>query len=102
MDELTGDLVAYVTRHMSCETCDESYPADHVQVVLCDDGQISLLASCPDCHEQRLITAFERPPYFNLHPSELVIPAPITTDTVDVWARFLADFTGDLADLLAQ
>lgn len=99
--QIGGDLIAYVLRHMACETCHKAYAPGSVQVVLHKDGQWGLSATCPVCHAVRTIQAFDRPPYTCLRPDEAVIPARITEDTVTEWVSFLAAFTGDMYDLLA-
>ncbi len=95
-------MIAYVVRHLTCDACGEPYAEDDVSVALHDDHQLVLEASCRACHAHRIVTAYERPPYVHLRRSEPIVPAMVTQDDVDEWSAFLAGFTGDVYDLLAQ
>lgn len=99
---IQDSLIAFVARHMTCEDCDETYSPGDVQVVLHEGDQWTLTATCPACHAERTVTAYDRAPYQELRPREPVIPGPITQDGVDEWAAYLATFGGDMYDLLAQ
>ncbi len=97
----TRDLIAFVVRHVSCSVCNHAYAADDVAIVRHSAESWVLAATCPSCHTERLITAFDRPPYALLPHMGMGILPPITQAEVDEWARFLAHFRGDLKALLA-
>jgi hypothetical protein len=104
ISEQAGDkeVIAYVVRHMTCETCRTPYQPDNVQVVLRESGQWALVATCPSCRAERVVRAYDRPPYAHLLKDVLpVVPSKITEDDVDQWAAFLETFTGDMYDLIA-
>jgi len=100
--EGSRDVIAFVVRHMACDACGEAYAEDNVCVVLHTDEQLVLEACCEACHAQQVITAYDRPPYEQLHREEPVVPVIVTQDDVEGWSAFLAGFTGDVYDLLAQ
>jgi hypothetical protein len=104
ISEQAGDkeVIAYVVRHMTCEVCCTPYQAENVQVALREGGQRALVATCPSCHAERVVRAYDHPPYVHLLKDiSLVVPSKITQDDVDQWAAFLANFTGDMIDLIA-
>jgi hypothetical protein len=95
------DVIAYVTRYVTCDACGGSYEAEHVRVMLHHDGQWVLLAACPVCQSEQRVTGYDQPPYLHFRVPD-VVPAEITRETVSGWAAFLAAFEGDIYDLLAQ
>ncbi|HML22909.1 MAG TPA: hypothetical protein PKD09_14755 [Aggregatilinea sp.] len=100
-DQGTGDLIAFIVRRMACDHCGESYH-DHDVKVTQDDGiQRTLTATCPVCGQAQQITAYDQPPYYQLHPAVRVNVTPITEAEVAAWRRFLTSFHGDMWDLLA-
>lgn len=96
----TRDLIAFVTRTMTCNACHHAYNADDVAVTRHNAGFWILSATCPACHHQRAITAFDHPPYMQLPDMGAVSLPPLSVADVDDWARFLTQFSGDLTDLL--
>jgi len=99
---IQDDLIAFVARHLKCEGCGEAYSPGDVQVVLHEGNQWTLMATCPACHAERAVTAYDRAPYQELRFQEPVTPGRITQAGVDEWTAFLEAFEGDLYDLLAQ
>jgi len=97
-----GDLIAYVLRVMACDGCGCEYSAEDVQVVYHRDAQWELTATCPRCRATRVVTAYDRPPYHQLRNGADVVPSRVTRDEVTAWTAYLAEFTGDVFDLLAQ
>lgn len=95
-------MIAYVTRHVRCSVCGEAYGPDDVRVVLYDDSQWDLVATCPACHAQRLVSAYDQPPYVYWRSRPAAPPGPITEADMEAWAAFLAGFWGDMFDLLAE
>ena len=95
-------MIAYVVRHVACDACGVAYAEDNVSVVLHNDQQLVLEACCVACQAQQIITAYDRPPYEQLRHAEPVVPAIVTQDDVEGWSAYLAGFTGDVYDLLAQ
>ena len=91
-----SELIAYVIRYMTCVDCGESYGVDDVQVVLHADFQWDLVATCPVCAADRVVTAYDHPPYERLRARMV----PLTHNDVQEWREFLAVFAGDLYDLL--
>lgn len=100
--EGSRDVIAFVVRHVACTACGEAYAEDNVSVVLHNDQQLVLEARCEACQAQQVVTAYDRPPYKQLHRAEPVVPAVVTQDDVDGWSTFLDDFAGDVYDLLAH
>lgn len=99
-DRGNSDIIAFVVRCMTCHHCGESYQADDVKVALDDGVQRILTAICPVCGTEQQITAYDRPPYYQLHPAARVDPSPITEAEVAAWEQFLVSFHGDVWDLL--
>ena len=95
-----SDLVGFVVRCMTCHHCGESYRPDDVTVALDDGVQRLLTAICPVCGTAQQITAYDQPPYYQLHPAVRVNVTPITEADVIAWRRYLASFQGDVRDLL--
>jgi hypothetical protein len=95
------EIVAYVTRHMVCHECGGAYGLDEVRPVFHDAGEWALVAACAGCGTKRTITAYDSPPYIHLNKTR-VVPAEITDAVVSDWSLFLASFSGDIYDLLAQ
>ncbi len=103
--KITGpgdDLIAYVLRAMACDGCGGEYSAEDVKVAIHRDAQWELTATCPACRAARVVTAYDRPPYFQLRSGPDVVPSEVTRDEVAAWMSYLAEFTGDMFDLLAQ
>lgn len=96
----TRDLVAFVTRYMTCSACHHAYSADDVIVLGHNAGFWILSATCSVCHHERPITAFDSPPYRQMPQMGTVSVPPLSVEDVEDWARFLEQFTGDLNDLL--
>jgi hypothetical protein len=97
-----SEVIAFVTRYMVCAACSQTYGPDDIRVALHKDGQWSLIACCPACQVERLVTAYDRPPYADLKRVGSVQPSKITQEAVDEWTTFLESFTGDAFDLLAS
>lgn len=91
-----GELIAYVIRHLTCGDCGESYGVDDVQVMLHADFQWDLVATCPVCAADRVVTAYDFPPYERLRARMV----PLTRDDVREWRVFLAAHAGDMHDLI--
>jgi len=91
-----SELIAYVIRHLACEDCGQSYSLDDVRVVLHADFQWDLVATCPVCAAERVVTAYDHPPYEQLRGRAV----PLTREDVREWRAFLAVFRGDLRELL--
>jgi hypothetical protein len=94
------DLKAYVQRVMVCDCCGAPYTTDDVQVVLHRDSQWELTATCSACSAERAVTAYDEPPYSQLRSGPPVVPSEVTQDEVAAWASYLAEFDGDIFDLL--
>jgi hypothetical protein len=92
------ELIAYIARHMLCDSCGSSYGLDDVQVLSHHEFQWSLGATCPVCALRRRVTAYDQPPYERLVQRQSY--APVDHSDVAEWAAYLADFDGDMADLL--
>jgi hypothetical protein len=97
-----SEVISYITRYMVCGHCGQPYSAEDVRVELYKDGQWTLIATCPACHAEQPITAYDSPPYGQLRPAGVAAPAQVTQETVNEWADFLSGFTGDIYDLLAN
>lgn len=98
-DPRSGDVIAFVVRHMACQACGASYTADKICVALDDGVQQILIATCPSCGTAQQITAYDEPPYHLLYPADPVIVSGITPEEVSAWRAFLDVFEGDIEDL---
>ena len=96
-----SDLIAYIGRHMVCDRCMTPYAADDVVAARREDVALLLVATCPACQVERLVTAYQAMPWNDLWRGEPVIPGKITEATVNEWSAFLSAFGGDCYDLLA-
>jgi hypothetical protein len=90
-------LIQHLVNTMPCSECGCAYEAHHVHVVAEEDDGWTLVAFCAECGVECLVHAFV---------DELDDDADDTTAPPDVaevaaWAHFLAEFNGDLRDLLA-
>lgn len=92
------DVIAFIVRRLECLKCGTPYNPDDVHVVAHHGIEWELAATCPACQAERLIVAYDSPPYVKLPLSA----SPITPDEVAQWAAFLASFTGTMHDLLAH
>lgn len=98
----TGELVAYVLRHMTCPYCGASYESDNVRVAQRHEVEWTLAATCVFCHAEHTIAAYDSPPYAQLQAASPTPPSVVTKEVVDGWATFLAAFSGDVYDLFAN
>lgn len=96
----TRDLIAFVSRYMTCSACHHAYSADDVAVLGYNAGFWVLAATCPACHHERAVTAYDRPPYTQIPEMGVSSVPPLSVEDVEDWAQFLEQFTGDLTDLL--
>ncbi len=96
------ELIAFVTRHLACHSCGTGYSAEDVQVTQHHHEQWLLRATCPTCTAQRIIEAYDGPPYEHLESPDAIPPLPpLTAQDVREWRVFLRQFTGDLKALLS-
>lgn len=96
------ELIAFVARHLACHACGASYRLDDVQVTHHHREQWRLLATCPACTAQRVIEAYDGPPYEHLEsPDAIPLLPPLSAQDVREWRVFLRQFTGDIQALLA-
>ncbi|MCL4237566.1 MAG: hypothetical protein KJ047_04880 [Anaerolineae bacterium] len=61
----------------------------------------SLVATCPSCSAQRVITAYDEPPYRRLDGPHGPSLPPLSARDMIEWRAFLKQFGGDMIDLLA-
>ncbi len=98
----SGELIAYIVRHIVCENCSAPYTPDSVVVARRSGPALLWLATCPACQAEHTITTYDdQMPWEDLHPDNREIPGKITPAWADEWHSFLEDFRGDCYDLLA-
>lgn len=87
---------------MACDHCGAPYTPDDIAVVLQDEMQCLLNASCAVCETDRTVTAYDEPPYHHLKRLARIVPRKFTTQDCAEWRAFLSAFGGDLIDLLGE
>lgn len=100
-------VIQYVVAYMTCDICGSAYGLDDVQVIDADEDAWAMVAHCPHCGTEGLILAIASP----LDDTEIEGDpfltnqwdpglAPLTDQDVAEWRAFLAEFRGDMHDLL--
>ena len=96
------DLIGFVTRHLACAQCHAAYAPSDVRVTQHEHDEWSLMATCPACSAQRVITAYDELPYLRLDGPHGPFLPPLSVLDVAEWRAFLSRFRGDMIDLLAE
>ncbi|MBN1284792.1 MAG: hypothetical protein JXB47_05295 [Anaerolineae bacterium] len=100
-------VIQYVIAYMACEVCGSEYGLEDVQIIDAGADAWAMVAHCPHCGTEGLILAIASPlddeivesdPFFTNQWNPGL--APLTRHDVDEWRAFLADFHGDMHDLL--
>lgn len=94
------DLIRFVVRHMVCNHCGLALHTENVDVVFHRDRQWVLRVSCDACGMTQSVSAFDELPYMRPWLSKHVEPSPISQGDLQAWRSFLAEFDGDMLDLL--
>jgi DNA-directed RNA polymerase subunit RPC12/RpoP len=116
-------LIQYVVSQVHCSHCGSQYHPDDVHILDHVHDMWTLVVRCPQCHAHALVMAvlqgdmpslilhqeeadedydYQDDLFEGQHPSTLLPETqPITDEDVAAWHDFLANFHGDMHDLLA-
>ncbi len=100
-------VMRYVISYMSCGVCESDYRLEDVHIIDQGDGVWALVVQCPSCGAEGLVLAVASPMEGDEVEGDLFVTnwwdsglAPLTERDVVMWREFLADFHGDMYDLL--